>query len=255
MNATPERKNTQWLNGIGDLLGGGYVGGTSKIEGLYGIKTATPKPRASTIKTLSSLIGLKPDAPHDSSPATFEFDNELEASPDVKSTKVSSSFSTEGIKIESAYREEEKNEELRIEKPTTAKPTEAGPTEIKVSEPKKIDDKPKELKPVETKPIVVLKPKEIKPVETKPIVVPKPKDLAKNPEPARFSGFVKKPESSASTVKLDLTKKLSDPSKPLTITKKPSLGTLKSPANKSSFLSQKVPVKKEEPKPAPVKQE
>lgn len=108
MNATPERKNTQWLNGIGDLLGGGYVGGTSKIEGLYGIKTATPKPRASTIQTLSSLIGLKPDAPHDSSPATFEFDNELEASPDVKSTKVSSNFSTEGIKIESAYQEEEK---------------------------------------------------------------------------------------------------------------------------------------------------
>ena len=95
-------------------MGGGYVGGVSKMDNLYGIKTATAKPRASTIKTLSSLIGLKPDAVHDTSPATFEFDNELEASPDIKSTKASTSFSTEGIKIESALKEEEKKEEIRI---------------------------------------------------------------------------------------------------------------------------------------------
>ena len=104
MSSTPERKNTQWLNGIGDLLGGGYVGRQSQIvDGLYGIKTATPKPRASTIKTLSTLIGLKPDAHKESSPATFEFDNELEGSPDVKSTKANTNFSTEGIKIQAAF--------------------------------------------------------------------------------------------------------------------------------------------------------
>lgn len=55
----------------------------------------------------------------------------------------------------------------------------------------------------------------------------------------------------ADTVKLDLSKK--ETSKPLTITRKPSLGTMKPVADKTSFLTAKTPkdepVKKEEAKP------
>lgn len=107
LSTTPDRKNTQWLNGIGDILSGGYVGQT-RMDSLYNIKTATPKPRASTIKTLSNLIGIKAEAPQETSPGTFEFENEIEASPEIKSTRAATSLSIDGIKVESALKEEEK---------------------------------------------------------------------------------------------------------------------------------------------------